>query len=261
MAAVSFVTVYRMAEFLGSARLAGHARRPVSTLVLGAGLRRALAVDAGVFAQVAGHPATEMAPVAAYKELRDCSPQALDQLAGPSARAADVVRLCRAARAVLAPRVVRRGGPHRCCYRRAGHGRGGQAALGPVVVYLPERLTGHGASLVNAVARHSDVLVLAGMTGDARADAEVVRCVARLDIEGGAPSPPAGLDPLGPISAGRSRIVTTSDADEEVRVAVRAVDRLRQDRHTTRAFGHRLPRRRALRPSCPRTAFGRRYRP
>ena len=222
MAAVSFVTIYRMAEFLGSARLAGHARRPVSTLVLGAGLRRALAVDAGVFAQVAGHPATEMAPVAAYKELRDCSPQALDQLAGQSARAADVVRLCRAARAVLAPAWYDEEDLIDAAIAVLGADEAARRALGPVVVYLPERLTGHGASLVNAVARHSDVLVLAGMTGDARADAEVVRCVARLDIEDGAPSPPAGLDPLGPISAGRSRIVTTSDADEEVRVAVRA---------------------------------------
>ncbi len=103
LAAVSFLTIFRMAELLGSARLAGDGRRPVSTPVLAAGLRRALAADAGVFAPVAAHPSTEMALVAAYKELRDCSPPALGQLARQSARAADVVRLCREARAILAP--------------------------------------------------------------------------------------------------------------------------------------------------------------
>ncbi len=223
VAAVSFLTVYRMAELLGSARLAGEGRRPVSTPVLAAGLRGALAADAGVFAEVAGHSATEMALVAVYKELRDCSPHALDQLARQSARAADVVRLCRAARAVLAPGWYDEEDLVGSAIAVLGTGPMASRALGPVVLYLPERLTRHGAFLVNAVAVRSDVLVLAGTTGDARADAEVARSVGRLALEGGAPTPPIGGHGLGLVPTHRARLVTTSDSDEEVRAAVRAV--------------------------------------
>jgi ATP-dependent helicase/nuclease subunit B len=103
VAAVSFVTVYRLAELLGSAQLAGSGRRPVSTPVIAAALRSALTREPGIFAPVAGHAATETALVAAYRELRDLSDGALDALARSSDRAADVVRLHQAARASLAP--------------------------------------------------------------------------------------------------------------------------------------------------------------
>jgi ATP-dependent helicase/nuclease subunit B len=53
LAAVSFLTVYRLAELLGAAPLAAEDRRPVSTPVLAAGLRGVLAADPGVFAPVA----------------------------------------------------------------------------------------------------------------------------------------------------------------------------------------------------------------
>src|SRR5207237_3249628 len=81
IAAVTFLTPYRLAELLGAARLAGAGRRPVSTPVLAAALRAVLADTPGVFAPVAAHPATETALVAAYRELRDCSEAALDAVA------------------------------------------------------------------------------------------------------------------------------------------------------------------------------------
>jgi ATP-dependent helicase/nuclease subunit B len=98
IAAVSFLTVYRMAELLGASRLAGAGRRPVSTPVIAASLRAALVENPGIFAPVSDHAATETALVAAYRELRDLSPGALDSLARRSKRAADVVRLHRMAR-------------------------------------------------------------------------------------------------------------------------------------------------------------------
>jgi hypothetical protein len=205
----------------------------VSTPVLAAGLRRALAAAPGVFAAVAGHPATEMALVAAYKELRDCSPQALDRLALQSARAVDVVRLCRAARDILAPQWYDEEDLIDAAIAVLGTDEAARRALGPAIVYLPERLSRHGAFLVDAVAGYSDVLVLAGTTGDAKADAGVAQSMGRLDVEGGAPvtpappvplaPAPAGLGPLDVVAPGRTRVVTTSDADEEVRAAVRAV--------------------------------------
>src|SRR5688572_20918506 len=102
LAAVSFLTPYRLAELLAASTLAGQGKRPVSTPVLAAAVRAELAADPGLFGPVAEHPATESALVATYRELRDLSPAALDALAGSSDRAAEVVRIHRATRARLA---------------------------------------------------------------------------------------------------------------------------------------------------------------
>jgi hypothetical protein len=99
-AVVTFLTVYRMAELLGAAP-AQAGRRPVSTPVIAVALRAVLTENSGIFSAVAGHPATEAALVAAYRELRDLSPDALTRLAATSERAAEVVRIHRAARARL----------------------------------------------------------------------------------------------------------------------------------------------------------------
>jgi hypothetical protein len=222
VAAVSFLTVYRMAELLGSSPLAGAGRRPVSTPIIAAALRASLAERPGIFAPVAGHGATETALIAAYRELRDLSDGALDALARRSPRAADVVRLHRAARARLvthwydeedlidAARAVLRGDD------------AGARGLGAVIVYLPERLSRHGGQLLRTVAEVGDLVVLAATTGEARADAEVELSVRRIagDDPGAGPPP---SDPLAVVDAGRTRIVTVSDCDEEVRAAVRAV--------------------------------------
>ena len=65
------------------------------------GAPRTLADAPGLFAPVAEHPSTETALVAAYRELREASSSSLDAIAARSERAADVVRLHRAARAQL----------------------------------------------------------------------------------------------------------------------------------------------------------------
>ena len=99
LAAVSFLTTYRLAELLGSAALAAEGRRPVSTPVIAAAVRSALASAPGMFEPVATHPATESALVASYRELRDLPPGALDQLTRSGRPGAQVVRLAHALRA------------------------------------------------------------------------------------------------------------------------------------------------------------------
>ncbi len=101
LAAVTFVTTYRLAELLGASVLAGQRKRPVSTPVLAAAMRAELAINPGLFEPVKQHPATESALVSTYRELRDLSPAALDALGASSDRAQEVVRLHRAARAQL----------------------------------------------------------------------------------------------------------------------------------------------------------------
>jgi ATP-dependent helicase/nuclease subunit B len=229
VAAVSFVTVYRLAELLGSTQLAAQGRRPVSTPVLAASLRAALARDPGIFASVAGHAATETALVAAYRELRDLSEGALDALARRSERAADVVRLHKAARSSLEQEFYDEEDLLDSAADAVGRDATTVLRLGSVIVYLPERLSRHGAALLGAIGGRTDVLVLAGSTGDERADAEVQRSVGRIEPAAVAASPGEGAPPRGDprsldvVSAARTRIVTVSDCDEEVRVAVRSV--------------------------------------
>ena len=217
LAAVTFLTPARLAELLAAPALAGEGRRPVSTPVVAAAVRAVLEADAGVFGPVAAHPATERALVGAYRELRDLSPAALDALARTGARAADVVRITQAAQTRLAG-----GWYDEVDLMRAAAGLLGRrkvrAALGAVVVYLPQRLSRAAVALLAAAGRRDDVSVLTGATGDARADAEVLASVARL-----APPPLPPSDSGGVVGVGRTRIVTTSDADDEVRAAVRAV--------------------------------------
>lgn len=222
MAAVSFLTVYRMAELLGSSPLAASGRRPVSTPVIAAALRAALAERPGIFAPVAGHAATETALIAAYRELRDLSDGALDALARRSARATDVVRLHRAARARLESDWYDEEDLIDAAVETV-HTTGASARdLGAVVLYLPERISRHGGLLLRTIGERGDLVVIAGTTGDQRADAEVELSLRRI-VGSGTDPRPADIDPMAVVDGGRTRIVTVSDCDEEVRVAVRAV--------------------------------------
>ena len=218
LAAVTFVTPYRLAELLGAPALAAQGKRPVSTPVLAAAMRAELAADPGLFRPVAEHPATESALVASYRELRDLSPAALDALAGSSARAAEVVRLHRAVRARLAPRWSDEEDLLDTATGLAGSPTA--AGLGTVVVHLPQRLTQHGARLLRALSDHVPTTVVAAVTGVAAADAEVLTSLARLGVDAAGA---AGVGDPAPVSATRTEVLTASDGEDEVRGAVRAV--------------------------------------
>jgi RecB family exonuclease len=213
VAAVTFVTPYRLAELMGAASLAQAGRRPVSTPVIAAALRAALGAVPGVFAPVAAHPATENALVAAYRQLRDLTDDHLDALAATSQRSADVVRIHRATRARLEPEWY----DEEDLMVAAAERVGAHPELGAVVIYLPQRLSRHAIALLRAARL---AVILAAVTGDGRADAEVVDSVARLVDT--AP-PPLASDPMDVVSRQRTRIITTSDADDEVRSAVREI--------------------------------------
>jgi ATP-dependent helicase/nuclease subunit B len=222
LAAVSFVTVYRLAELLGSHRLAGSGRRPVSTPVIAAALRAALDEDPGIFEPVAAHAATETALVAAYRELRDLSDDALDALSGRSERAADVVRLHRVARSSLVTEFYDESDLLSAAAEVIGDDTSATAQLGTIVVFLPEVLSRHAGQLLGAVGASSKLIVLAGTTGHERADAEVDRSVSRIDNRARRTIPDTDLS-LDCVDVDRTRIVTVSDCDEEVRAAVRHI--------------------------------------
>ena len=228
VAAVGFLTTYRLAELLGSAALAAAGRRPVSTPVVAAALRRALASNPGVFGPVASHPATESALVATFAELADVTPEGLAALAAAGRRTHDVVRICRRARGFLVADWYDEADLTVAAIDRVASSDARQLAaeLGHLVVHLPQDLLRRQADLLAALARRLPTTVVVGVTGRADADAGVARSLARLGL-----GPPSGLaagapvDPAPPlpVAAGATVVVTASDADDEVRAAVRRV--------------------------------------
>jgi ATP-dependent helicase/nuclease subunit B len=223
VAAVTFNTPYRLAELLGATALAAAGRRPVSTPVLAAALRRALHDDPGMFAPVAAHPATEEALVATYAELSDLSPDALAALGAAGSRARDVVRLCGRARALLAADWYDESDLTDAAVSevRASDDARLAAELGALVIHLPQELLRRQAVLLAALAGRLATTVVAAVTGHPDADQGVRRSLARLDValpDGSGADPPPS-----PVTAATTRIVTTSDADDEVRTAVRLV--------------------------------------
>lgn len=218
---VSFLTPYRLAELLGAPGLAAAHRRPVSNPVVAAALRSALRADAGLFGPVAAHPATEEALVAAYGEIADLSRTGRDRLAATGARAADVVRLCQQARGFLSQGWYDEADLVRSARRALDATPARAAELGHVIVHLPQDLTRRAAALLRAVAQHCPTTVLVGRTGHGPADAEVVRSLNRLGLA--LPTSWASAGGAWPVAAGSTRVVTTSDADDEVRAALRAV--------------------------------------
>ncbi|MEX1008525.1 MAG: hypothetical protein WD271_11845, partial [Acidimicrobiia bacterium] len=217
IAGVTFLTVYRVAELLGASRLAAAARRPVSTPVLGAAVRGVLTRQPGMFAAVAEHPATEQALVDAYRELSQCDNVALDRLARAGRRAADVVRVYRAARAAHARDWYDERDLMDTAVAAVRHGSPVLADLGAIVLYLPQELSMPGAALLNTVAEHAPVTVVAGVTGVERADAGVAAAIARLGLGLGLDGSVAITPPHG------TEVVSASDPDDEVRAAIRLV--------------------------------------
>lgn len=265
--AVTFLTPYRLAELLGAAPLADAGRRPVSTPVLAAAMRRALADDPGSFGPVADHPATEAALVAAYQELREVSDPGRAALARAGGRAAELVRMVDRARSLLADDWYDQEDLMAAATAALADSPGPGADLGTVVVHLPQHLGRHAIDLLRALPAGpsaAGTVVIAGRTGVEAADREVDDTVTRLSASPGTPgrsaspetpalsaspgthSPPLqlglfGAAPSSPpdlpsderpgevlalrgvVDSGRTIVVTTSDADEEVRAAVRLV--------------------------------------
>ena len=215
VAGVTFLTPYRLAELLGAAPLAAQRRRPVSTPVVAAAIRQVLDAEPGMFAPVLTHPSTERALVRAHRELSDVSPEGLDTLASAGRRAHEVVRIHRGTNAVLvdswydehdlmtsATAVIEDGAPF-------------LEDLGVILVHLPLRLSNAASTMLAGLAKRTDVLVIAGFTGEPKADVTLLDTLRRLGIDAEAPAEV-------PIPSTRE-IISTADADDEVRMAVRRV--------------------------------------
>jgi ATP-dependent helicase/nuclease subunit B len=214
---ITFLTTYRLAELLAAPRLAAQGRRPVSTPVVGAAVRRVLATDPGpMFGRVATHPATEEALVGAHRELSDLDDTALRVLAQQSLRAHEVVRIHRLVKARLESAWYDEHDLMRAAHEIVEADSPLLRELGTVVCHLPQRVSTPSARLLRAVAARNDLVVIAGLSGVTKADAVVAASVERLggaiNVEGAAVEPAHG-----------TAVCTSSDADDEVRVVVRGI--------------------------------------
>ncbi|MEX2658974.1 MAG: PD-(D/E)XK nuclease family protein, partial [Acidimicrobiales bacterium] len=212
LANVGFVTPFRLAELLGSTELGE--RRPLTNPVLAAAARRVLADEPGIFAEVAGHQATQAALVHLYGELSRALPATLAAIAASSDRGAEVVRLVDAVRTRLADHHDEDDLAVAAAQRLARDPAAAQS-LGTVVWHLPDRLSPAMGDLVCQVLAAAPSSVVVGLTGVDDADAPVRDVCASAGVELPAASPVA--------EPHAERIVSVSDPDEEVRTVIREV--------------------------------------
>ncbi len=222
IAAVAFRTAYSLAEHLGGTEMADQGRRGVSSTVIAAAVRAALRRDPGHFRGVETHPATERALTRAHRELSELDRYQLAALSQQSPRAADVVRVHGEVAAALEAEFSNE---QQLARAAAAAVRADPSAarrqLGPVIVFLPQSVTGSQAGLLRAVADVTEATIIAGATGAEDADATVRASLRRLGADLDTSETPAGTAPNRP--AGTVRALSVSDADDEVRHAVRAV--------------------------------------
>ncbi len=222
MAAVAFETAYKLAEHLGGAEMAGQGRRGVSSAVIAAAVRTALRHDPGHFRGVETHPATERALTRAHRELSELDSGQLAALARQSLRARDVVRIHREVAEALAPDFSNEQQLARAA-AAAVRARPSEAQrrLGRMIVFLPQSITGSQAHLLQAVSEVTATTIVVGATGAEDADATVRASLRRLgtdlDLEAG-----HSVSVTGRAGDG-VQALSVSDADDEVRHAVRSV--------------------------------------
>ncbi len=240
VAGLSVRTLDRLAELVAAPTLVAAGRRPVTTPVLASAWRRELAADPRAFGDVALHPATVHAVVEAHRRLRDVPADRLDAVAATSTLTADLVALHRQVTRRLAGHWYDTTDLRAVATDLVGAEPRHAARAGAVLLYLPQDLPLASAAFAAALATHTSVTVIAGLTGDARADAGVTASLHRL----GATAAPAAADP--PTA---TEVVHASDSDDEVRTLVREV--VATVRHTPAhrvavLYGNGVPYRRLL---------------
>lgn len=207
---VDMVTLNRLAELVAGPTLAAQGRRPLSAPVLDLTIAEILRLRPGRFAPVADHPSTIVALRELHRELRVEGPEALALLDSswrgrePARISAEVTERLRgrwydeADLLTTATGLVRTTLPD---------------ALRCLVVHLPGRLDAASRQFLQALGEVSTVRIVAGRAGNGVDD-----LVGELATDGITDLTGADRTESFP-----TRIVSATDADDEVRVAVDAV--------------------------------------
>jgi ATP-dependent helicase/nuclease subunit B len=218
---VDMVTLNRLAELLAGPGLAHANRQPTSIPLLDLTVRKILDESPGSYQAVADHPATVTALRKLHQELRLAGADGAQRLATTS-RGREAVRVSSAVTRLL----------QRRWYDEADLLDGAIAALRTsppagldrVVLYLPQRFDTLALDFVAELERRSTVSLVVALTGNSEADAEQQQLLNQLGITAGLGRGAAVVDdPQATSLATPSRIVETTDAEDEVRIAIRAV--------------------------------------
>ncbi|WP_158412201.1 PD-(D/E)XK nuclease family protein [Ilumatobacter nonamiensis] len=212
---VDMVTINRLAELLAGPSLAHDKRQPVSTPLLELTVRRVLDEAPGSYGVVAHHPATVVALRELHQELRLAGESGAELLA-QSARGREAVRVSRAVTRILQRRWydeadLLAGATDRLRSEQV-------PGLDRVVLYLPAPFDALGSEFVRQLSTDRVVHLVTALTGNRTADHEQHRLLEQLGIS-------IREDDTEPVEhrARPARVVSTTDADDEVRVAVRTI--------------------------------------
>ncbi|MEM1333961.1 MAG: PD-(D/E)XK nuclease family protein, partial [Actinomycetota bacterium] len=197
--------------------LAAERRQPVSDPVVEVTIGAVLAERPGMFESVAEHGTTITALREAHQALRLAGVAGADALAASGRRGAEVTRISRA----VTGRLRRRWYDEVDVIERATEllGTGAPAGLRRLVIHLPQALEPVTAGFARRLAAIVPTTIVVAPTGDDAVDGSIAETLRALDAE--APSDTES----GGVLVGRTpdRVVITTDADDEVRVAVRTV--------------------------------------
>jgi RecB family exonuclease len=210
---VRFMVLERLAEFLGAAHLPAGKQRPLTGPVRYEAVRAVLQRDASMFRPVAGHPATIAAIAAAFRELAEAPLEEVEALGASGPRPAEVLRLFKHFGRLTAG-YYDRPDLFAAATRAARAGVEPHADIGHVVLFLPEAPSGSRAHFLYALNETGRLSAVIGLHGDSTADEPVLAFARSLDP---LPSLPLAVLPAA------SRVVTATDADEEVRTVVALV--------------------------------------
>lgn len=211
---VRFQVAGRAAELLGGATLSAAGRKPLVPWLRMEAIRAALRENAGIFAGVANHPATARQLGRTFDDLRDVTPATLERLAAMGPRAADVVRLFRRTGQLTAGYYDESDLLEAAAQAvRAGHP--GAREAGALILYLPRRVSGSMASLLEAAAAGPGAAAIIGLTGDAQVDALARDSAGRLERLGPTRESEQASAPAA------DTVASLPDPEEEVRHAIR----------------------------------------
>ena len=213
IAAVDMVTLNRLAELIGGPELAAAGRSPMSTPVVDLAVGAVLAAEPGPFGPVATHPSTVVALRELHGELRLAGPAARARLATESGRGRQVLRVSDAVTERLEASWYDEADLY--AVATAAVQQAVPDGLRSLVLHLPQELSGLALDFVRALGEVIDVRLVMQLTGNASADADTDTIVDALGLA--RPAHDVTIDPR------PTAIISTTDADDEVRTAVRAV--------------------------------------
>jgi ATP-dependent helicase/nuclease subunit B len=216
VAAIDLVTPARLAERLAGAELAGAGRRPVSTPLLDITVREVLRHAPGDFGPVSDHPSTVTSLRDLHRELRVAGPVALASLRASGRRAAEAARVSSMVAERLAGEWYDEADLIALAIDRIA---AGAPLFDRAVAFLPRPDRGLPTELFRAIGARADLHVVLEWVGVPEVDAETVAFARAI----GAEVEPLEVTIIPGATTAATTVVSTTDADEEVRHAVRAL--------------------------------------